>query len=236
MNRLLQYTVGIIFSICLMMVLLFTSVEAVVYWLPGYFEKEYTKYNVTKDVSMSMEDLLDVTHEMMSYLRGTRNNLHIETTMGGVQREFFSAREIAHMKDVRGLFLGALSIRRGCLMVMGLCLIILFLLKTNFKRTFPRAVCAGTGIFFSVSAILAFIISTDFTRYFIMFHHIFFKNNLWMLDPSTDMLINIVPEGFFRDTVFLIGSVYLFCTLLILAICVFLIRKVERKLRSSSHL
>lgn len=229
MNRMLQYTAGIIFSFCLMIVLLFTSVEAAVYWVPGYFEKEYNKYQVTQAVSMTMDDLLDVTGEMMSYLRGKRDNLHVDTTMGGVEREFFNAREIAHMQDVRGLFLGALSIRRGCLMIMVLCLIVLLLLKTSFTRTFPRAVCAGTGIFFVLSAVIAFIISTDFTRYFIMFHHIFFKNDLWVLDPSTDMLINIVPEGFFRDTVVLIGFIYLFSILLILAVCLFLIGKVKRK-------
>lgn len=229
MNRLLQYTAGIIFSFSLMIVLLFTSVEAAVFWVPGYFEKEYNKYQVTQAVSMTMEDLLDVTGEMMSYLRGNRDNLHVDTTMGGVEREFFNAREIAHMEDVRGLFLGALSIRRGCLMVMVLCLIVLILLKTSFTRTFPRAVCAGTGIFFILSAIIAFIISTDFTRYFIMFHHIFFKNDLWVLNPSTDMLINIVPEGFFRDTVILIGFIYLFSILLILAVCLFLMDKVKRK-------
>jgi len=212
-----------------MIVLLFTSVEAAVYWVPGYFEKEYNKYQVTQAVSMTMDDLLDVTGEMMSYLRGKRDNLHVDTTMGGVEREFFNAREIAHMEDVRGLFLGALSIRRGCLMIMVLCLIVLLLLKTSFTRTFPKAVCAGTGIFFVLSAVIAFIISTDFTRYFIMFHHIFFKNDLWVLDPSTDMLINIVPEGFFRDTVFLIGFIYLFSILLILAVCLFLIGKVKRK-------
>ena len=229
MNRLLQYTAGIIFSLCLMIVLLFTSVEAAVYWIPGYFQKEYNKYHVTQAVSMSMDDLLDVTGEMMSYLRGKRDNLHVDTTMGGVEREFFNAREIAHMEDVRGLFLGALSIRRGCLMVMVLCLIVLLLLKTSFTQTFPRAVCAGTGIFFSLSAVIAIIISTDFTRYFIMFHHMFFKNDLWMLDPSTDMLINIVPEGFFRDTVFLIGFIYLFSILLIFAVCLFLMGKFKRK-------
>ncbi len=229
MNRLLQYTAGIIFSFCLMIVLLFTSVEAAVYWVPGYFEKEYNKYQVTQAVSMTMDDLLDVTGEMMSYLRGKRDNLHVDTTMGGVEREFFNAREIAHMEDVRGLFLGALSRRRGCLMIMVLCLIVLLLLKTSFTRTFPKAVCAGTGIFFVLSAVIAFIISTDFTRYFIMFHHIFFKNDLWVLDPSTDMLINIVPEGFFRDTVVLIGFIYLFSILLILAVCLFLIGKVKRK-------
>jgi len=105
-----------------MVVLLFTAVEAAVYWTPGYFEKEYKKYNVTESVSMKMDDLMDVTNQMMAYLKGNRTELQVNTTMGGVRRDFFSAREIAHMEDVQGLFLGAMSIRRGCLMVMVRCL------------------------------------------------------------------------------------------------------------------
>ena len=53
----------------------------------------------------------------------------------------------------------------------------------------------------------------------------FFTYDFWMLDPSTDMLINIVPEGFFRDTVFYIGFLYFFSVVILLALCVFLMRK-----------
>lgn len=225
MNRMLQYALGIIFSFCLMIVLLFTSVEAAVYWIPGYFQKEYAKYNVTEAVSMNMDDLLDVTDQMMAYLKGKRDNLHVPTTMGGVEREFFNAREIAHMEDVRGLFLGGIAMRRGCIMIMALCLILLFLLKTKFMNTFPRAVLWGSGLFLLGSTATAFIISTDFNRYFILFHKMFFHNDLWMLDPSTDMLINIVPEGFFSDTVFLIGSIFFISILFVIGICLFLIHK-----------
>ena len=228
MNRKMEYAVGIIFALCLMTVLLFTSVEAAVYWVPGYFEKESAKYQVTETVSMTMDDLLDVTDQMMDYLRGNRADLHVETTMGGVQREFFNAREIAHMEDVRGLFLGAVTLRRGCLAVMALCLILLALLKTDFKRTFPRALCAGTGLFFTASLAVAAIISTDFTRYFILFHHMFFKNDLWILNPATDMLINIVPEGFFRDTVFLIGFIYFLSVFIVFGACLFFIRRYRK--------
>jgi D-alanyl-D-alanine carboxypeptidase len=43
----------------------------------------------------------------------------------------------------------------------------------------------------------AAIVSTDFDHYWRIFHTIFFTNDLWLLDPSTDMLINIVPLEFF---------------------------------------
>ena len=98
-----------------MIILFFTSVEAVVYWNPGYFEKEYTKYQVLDDLpSMTMDDLLDVTSQMMAYLKGKRADLHVTTHMGGETREFFNEREIAHMEDVQGLFLKAIVLRRIC--------------------------------------------------------------------------------------------------------------------------
>ena len=68
--------------------------------------------------------------------------------------------------------------------------------------------CIGTALFFALTAALAAIISTDFTKYFIVFHKIFFNNDLWVLDPRTDMLINIVPEGFFFDTAARIALVF----------------------------
>lgn len=52
------------------------------------------------------------------------------------------------------------------------------------------------------------MISTDFTKYFVIFHHIFFNNDLWLLDPATDLLINIVPEPFFVDTASYIALVF----------------------------
>ena len=108
----LHRTAGIVTAFCLMIILFITSVEAVVYWTPGYFEKEYTKYNVLDSLpSMTMDDLLHVTDEMMDYLRGDREDLHVKTTMGGQEREFFNEREIAHMEDVQVLFLKAMSIR-----------------------------------------------------------------------------------------------------------------------------
>ena len=37
--KVLHYLLGLIFSISMILVLLVTSIEAVLYWSPGYFEK-----------------------------------------------------------------------------------------------------------------------------------------------------------------------------------------------------
>ena len=69
---------GLIAAFCVTFVVLISSVEAVVYFNPHYFEKEYTKYNVLERVHMEMDDLLTVTDEMMDYLKGDREDLVVK--------------------------------------------------------------------------------------------------------------------------------------------------------------
>lgn len=226
--KIIHYSLGILYTFCLMIVLLITSVEAVTYWTPGYYEKEYAKYNVTADVDMTMGDLLNVTHEMMAYLRGDRDDLHVMTTVAGEQREFFNAREIAHMEDVRGLFLAAINLRRICIAIAAVCVLVLFILKSDIKKILPKSVCIGTGVFFAVICLLAGIVSTDFNKYFILFHHIFFHNDLWLLDPATDLLINIVPEPFFVDTAARIAVTFGISVLILFLLCFFQLRRQKK--------
>lgn len=224
---------GILCAVCLVLVFLITAIEAVVYWMPGYFEAEYTKYNVLNDLPpMTMEDLLNVTDEMMAYLRGNREDLHVFTTMGGQYMEFFNAREIAHMEDVRDLFIGGLWIRRiGVFFTAAYALILGIWSKKNkdrkamLKSTVPGSLCLGTGIFFAAALVIVGIVASDFSKYFIVFHHIFFDNDLWILNPATDMLINIVPEPFFMDTAFRIALTFGIMVIVFFGLSFFLWKK-----------
>ena len=226
-------SLGILTACFLILVFLFTAVEAVVYWTPGYFESEYTKYQVLNDLpEMTMEDLLTVTDEMMAYLRGNRADLHVFTTMGGEYREFFNAREIAHMEDVQDLFLGGLLIRKigiGIALAYGLILFIWSGSKTDrknlLKSLVPASLCIGTGMFFAIALSITGIVASDFSRYFIVFHQIFFDNDLWILNPATDMLINIVPEPFFMDTALRIAVTFGCMVVAFLILCFFFWRR-----------
>lgn len=221
---------GILTACFLMLVFLITAIEAVVYWTPGYFEAEYTKYQVLNDLpEMTMEDLLVVTDEMMAYLRGNRADLHVFSTIGGEYREFFNAREIAHMEDVRDLFLGGLLIRRiGIGVTLAYAAILAIWCKKDqsrkalLKSAVPGGLCAGTGIFFAAALTIAAIVASDFSKYFVVFHLIFFDNDLWILNPATDLLINIVPEPFFMDTALHIGITFGCMVIVFFAVCFFL--------------
>ena len=213
-------------SLCLIYTALITSIEAVCYWTPDYFEQEYEKYHVLDslpEMTMSDEDgLMAVTHHMMKYLRGDKDapELQIEVQMGGEQRGFFTEREILHMEDVRDLFVGAQRLRAAAVLTAAVLYLLLWgicqreraeTLRNHtgsckiggnhiFGCTIAKGLLIGTGIFLVFCVLLGFAVASDFTNAFITFHHIFFNNDLWILDPSVDMLVNIVPEGFFYDT------------------------------------
>lgn len=171
-----------------------------------FFEKEYTKYSITNAVNMQMEDLLYVTKEMMNYLYDKREDLNIETIVAGGKREFFNEKEKAHMADVKDLFLKAKMIRRVCILIT-ITSIVFFLYSKKFFYI-SKAFQIVTGAFLCVTVGLFVLISTDFTKYFYLFHELFFTNDLWLLDYRTDLLINIVPEPFFVDTAIKSGLLF----------------------------
>ena len=129
--RVIHMTAGVFCVLSLMIVALISAVDIAVYGNINYFQKEYQKYRVTESVNIEEKELLLVTKEMMSYLRGTRDDLHIKAVIDGKEQEFFNEKEIAHMEDVRTLFIGGLWIRRIGLLITAICAASLWLWKDS---------------------------------------------------------------------------------------------------------
>lgn len=219
------WCVGIVCSFAVLLIVLFTSMELT---LKGdFFEKEYTKYNITNAVNMQMEDLLYVTKEMMDYLYDKREDLNIEAIVAGEQREFFNEKEKAHMADVKDLFLKAKIIRRVCILITTAS-IVFFLYSKKFVYI-SRAFQIVTGIFLCLTAGLFILISTDFTKYFNLFHELFFTNDLWLLDYRTDLLINIVPEPFFVDTAVKSGLLFAVVIVILFMVSTIQLKVIKRQ-------
>ncbi len=199
--------IGLIAGLGLTFALLLFAVEFVAYGIDGFYETEYAKYGVLEDVQMEMEDLLYVTDEMMEYLRGDRDDLVVETVVAGEEREFFNEKEKRHMVDVQELFLAGMSARWICV-IFALVAGSFFYIKKR-GNTYLGGIQWGVGLFLAGIASLCLLMMQDFNKYFTQFHLIFFDNDDWILNPQTDLLINIVPEGFFRDIAFLIAGIFL---------------------------
>ena len=50
-----------------------------------------------------------------------------------------------------------------------------------------------------LTAVLVLWAVADFDGLFLTFHRLAFRNDLWLLNPRTDLLIRLMPEDLFID-------------------------------------
>lgn len=210
-------------ALALLPALLLTCVEWRVMDDLPYFAQEYTKYDVPQTVHMEMSELLAVTEHMMAYLEGKADTLQITAEIDGVQTPFFSEKEIRHMIDVKELFADGMILRNVCFIFFVVVAVgLLFCHKTEILL---RQLRWGIIAFFVLALLFLGLILTDFNRYFTIFHLIFFDNQDWILDPAVDRLINLVPLGFFFDTVMWIVGAFVACCVVLFAGASLLLRR-----------
>jgi len=73
----------------------------------------------------------------------------------------------------------------------------------------------------------------DFTQVFTVFHHIFFDNDLWILYPDKDNLINIMQEDVFSDAAMWIAVIWLAAAALLAAVSLIVIKKERYSVKSA---
>ncbi len=161
----------------------------------GFYENQWEELGVPQAAGIPMDDLLSAGRVLARYFRGQIDTPQTTVTVRGKPRELFNEKELTHLSDVKVLFKNGLLI----LEILGIQLVGIgfFLTRTQERRPISRAfLIAGTATL-AVIALLAIPAKTDFTGFWTRFHLLTFTNDLWLLDPSTDLLINIFPEGFF---------------------------------------
>lgn len=220
-------------GLCLLFILLTTATQAVCFWIPNWWRSEYAKYDTPSNVpgGMSLDDAVHVTEDMLDYCIGKIDTLDdTEATIGGMTAPFFTDREKSHLADCRELFMAGMRARViAALIFIAFVIYIcthngrersLYLLSRGYLQSFAAVI-----ILAAVIAVLAMI---DFTFVFTEFHHIFFDNDLWILYPDKDNLINIMQEDVFADAAKWIGGIFAISSVMI-AVCAALILRSYRR-------
>ena len=224
---------AVIMMFLLIGVLLLTSFQVAIYGDSQYrfYEGEYKKYQVADSLNMTMDNIMDVTDQMMAYLIGKKAELSVITDVDGETQDFFNEQDRFHMGEVKDLFLGGLKIRNIMLVAVLLILILLAARKADLIKLLPRAYFVTLGITGVITIVLGVLFASDFDKYFRIFHEIFFDNDQWMFDPATDYMIRMLPEGFFYDFVFWIGGFFvgsLAVLGVVSAVCIFIEKRKKK--------
>lgn len=197
----------------IIVILLVTSID-INCFNKKFFASEYASLHTAQDLGMSDKDLNKATNTLLDYLQEKRQNIDVVITLKGTKQEAFNSKEKAHMVDVRGLYQFAVTLRKLCLILFVIGFIYLLArLKKGAITILSIDYMKISIVFAVVFAILAIWAFTDFDNFWTAFHKIAFRNNLWLLDPNTDLMINLFPSQFFSALVFRIigmfASVYI---------------------------
>lgn len=192
-----------------------------IYYRPDFYKDTFEKYNVTSEARMEMEEVLKVSNQLIRYLKEPNETLeNFQAVVDGREREFFSQREILHMADVKVLFQYGIRLRRICIAILILLLVILLVSKQPFLKTLLHCIL-GTFLTFLIGlGILTLVIANNFSQSFLLFHKLFFHNDLWLLNPEEDWMIRLLPEGFFMDMAYVIVAIFTISLFAVLAVCV----------------
>lgn len=151
-----------------------------------FYMASYDKYNIEQVTGKNKEELESITMDLLIYLKGDESNEILEAN--------FNEREILHMEDVKNLFDIGFKLKYLSIFLSGFSIAILLKRK---ERNWVKNIVLGLFVNWGILAALFLMIYFDFSRFFTLFHHLFFSNDLWILDPRTDLLIQMLPEGFF---------------------------------------
>jgi len=156
-----------------------------------------------EDTRLPAAEYAPVVGMITRYLQGDEIPFQHVFTVEGTEYAAFNQKEQQHMADVQDLF-------RLCRFAswLGWGLVLFGGLSAHKKiawRTFRRTLVAILGV---VTAIII-LACIDFDSLFVLFHKVAFANDLWLLDPRTDLLIRLMPIEFFISYAAIIGGLWL---------------------------
>lgn len=187
----------------------------------SFYRKEYAQNVTAAYVGVSPETLEGATDALLEYLQGRRASLDMEAQVGEGQREYYTEREKLHMADVRDLNMGAYAFMWTGFVAGTLLVVASAAYCPERRRVWKAAFLAILGVL-CCFGILGVWAALDFSSFWTAFHHVFFRNDLWLFDPRESLLIRMFEERFFFDLVGLILGWFLAgtgCALVITGLC-----------------
>ncbi len=187
-------------GLSLLALVLLIQVQVVSYSV-SYYQEEFAKLQLAETLDTDLDQLARFSRHTTRYLRGLESDPNVQLVLYGREQLLLNEREIAHMRDVQGLFRVAQWAATGGLGVW--VLLFAYHWRRGNLRPFLRFIAISSSIGLLIGLLVGWLISLNFTAVFDLFHRLTFTNDLWQLNPETDQLINLLPERFFADAVWL---------------------------------
>ena len=157
------------------------------------------KFDLVKLGGVSKDKLIKDFNTLINYLQNPFiKKLDFENFIMSTNGEF-------HFYEVKKIFLNIY------LLVFVILIILIaraiYCRYKNIPIKWPSLFNKGANGLVIIIAFLASVIATNFSKAFVIFHKIFFDNDYWIFDETTDPIIRVLPEELFELYAIIILSI-----------------------------
>lgn len=181
------------------------------------------KYSVEKNLSMTEEDLKEVVHAMVSYVKGTSDSPQTIVEIKGNDVEFFNEKEIGHLKDVRilirNIYIAMIVMLLVCVVGEG------YLLYKKDYQAIQKGVFVAWGILLAIAVIIGILALIDIKIVVRGFHQIFLSESKWVLNPALDRSVWMFRSYMYKDVILALAGIIGGVAIVTLAPAVFIRKK-----------
>lgn len=145
------------------------------------FAVDINYYNLSDIVNLSYSKIMHNYIQMMNYLINPfSGEFHLSDFASSVAGR-------THFADCKKLFMLDFVV----VILTGIYIYFQRGKRVYFKKMFLYAAIIGV--------VIVALMAINFNQFFVIFHEVLFRNSDWLFDPSTDPVINILPEDFFTQ-------------------------------------
>jgi len=216
-----------LFMLCLPTLLLTASLGLATnsLWLYKY---GFEKYDVNQSTGLAEAELEKAATGLIRYFNSGEEYITLTVVKDGESFTLFNQREVAHLKDVKGLIWLNYWVLLGTLIyALGYTGVSLFWQKRRYWRQLAWGVVGGSSITLALMLALGLGALLNFDQLFLQFHLLSFTNELWQLDPTKDYLIMLFPRGFWYDATLFCGSIIVGLAIILGGVCGIYLRKTK---------
>ncbi|GFP18763.1 hypothetical protein HKBW3S03_00268 [Candidatus Hakubella thermalkaliphila] len=198
--RTLQAGLGIIFVLCLPILLLTSGIRVAVNEIRLY-EYGFDKYEISLLRPVDRAELAEIARELIVYF-----NSEDELIGDRLRQVFPTRREIIHLWEVKRLIQLSYRVQEIALVYTFAYLALGFAcLRKAFLPKLAKAVLGGSVTTIVLPLILGGLALFAFNWFWWKFHVISFPgSDYWILDPEKHNLLRMFPQGFWFDATMLV--------------------------------
>ena len=172
---------------------------------PGIYLDLQKKAGVHETAGISQADLVHLDVNIANYLAGKYDDPNMEIEVWGEMQPAFNERELQHLADCRRLFAPTMNLWVNIGMAVAGVGLVMLVRERMISKGSLAALCAASAAIILPVLLLGIWAAIDFNSAFNFFHRILFTNDLWQLNPETDLLIRICPASMFANMGLKIG-------------------------------